>query len=57
LKKKKKKMNFQIILRILLCFITLKCVRNESCLSWSEWQNYKTKFNIQFYNSTLELIG
>jgi hypothetical protein len=50
-------MNFQIILRILLCFITLKCVRNESCLSWSEWQNYKTKFNIQFYNSTLELIG
>jgi len=50
-------MKFQIILRILLCFITLKCVKNQSCPSWSKWQDYKIKFNIQFYNSTLELIG
>jgi hypothetical protein len=56
-KKKEKKMKFQIMLRILLCLITLKCVRNESCPSWNEWQNFKTKFKIQFYNSTLELIG
>jgi hypothetical protein len=50
-------MKFKIILRILLCFVTLKYVKNESCPSWSEWQDYKTRFNIQFYNSTLELIG
>jgi hypothetical protein len=48
-------MKLQII--ILLCLISLKYVKNQSCPNLIEWQNYKTKFNIHFYNSTLESIG
>jgi hypothetical protein len=48
-------MKFQTI--ILICLISLKFVKNQSCPNLIAWQNYKAKFNIQFYNSSLELIG
>jgi hypothetical protein len=56
---KKKKMEFKFFLTtILMCLISLKPVENnESCLEWTEWNDYKLKFSIQFYNSTLESIA
>jgi hypothetical protein len=29
----------------------------QSCLKWTEWLDFKYKFNIQFYNSSFELIA
>jgi hypothetical protein len=56
----KKKMEFKFFLTTILiwCLISLKPVENnESCLEWTEWNDYKLKFSIQFYNSTLESIA
>jgi hypothetical protein len=45
------------VLNLIIFFVSLKCVHNQSCLDWSDWKNYKADFNIQFYNSSLELIA
>jgi len=51
-------MKFNFILTILMCSISLKSVENsESCLEWTKWQEYKLKFSIQFFNSSLESIA
>ncbi len=51
-------MVFKFILAISMCLISLRTVENnESCLEWTKWNDYKLKFSIQFYNSTLESIA
>jgi hypothetical protein len=52
-------MQFKFILtKILMCLISLKSVENnKSCLEWTKWKEYKLKFSIQFYSSTLESIA
>jgi hypothetical protein len=44
------------ILTLLICLIyQLKYA--ESCLNLKDWLDFKTKFNINFVNSSLELIA
>jgi len=53
-------MEFKFFLTTILiwCLISVKPVENnESCLEWTKWNDYKLKFSIQFYNSTLESIA
>jgi hypothetical protein len=50
-------MKLKLILTILICLISLKCVQNESCLNWNAWKNYTLEFQLNFYNKTLELIA
>jgi len=50
-------MDFKFILSIMICLISLKSIKNESCLEWSEWKEFKTDFKIRFHNSTLESIA
>jgi hypothetical protein len=46
-------MKLKLIIRILICFISLKFVQNESCLNWNAWKDYKLKFNLSFYNNEI----
>lgn len=48
-------MELKLILTILITLIALKSVENASCLEWPDWNSYKMKYYIQFYNLTLEL--
>ena len=48
-------MELKLILTILIALISLKSVENASCLEWTDWNNYKMNFSIQFYNMTLEI--
>jgi hypothetical protein len=52
-------MKFKYILTILMCLISLfKSVKNnESCLEWTKWKEYKLKYHIDFYNTSLEFIA
>jgi hypothetical protein len=52
-------MKFKYILTILMCLISLfKSVKNnESCLEWTKWKEYKLKYRIDFYNTSLEFIA
>jgi hypothetical protein len=51
-------MRFKNILKLLICLILqLKHVENQSCLNLRNWLDFKSKFNIKFYNSSLELIA
>jgi hypothetical protein len=52
-------MKFKFILTtILMCLISLKSVENnESCLKWTKWKEYKSKFSIKFYSPTFEIIA
>jgi len=50
-------MKLELILRILICLITLKCVQNKSCLNWDAWKDYKLEYNLNFYNTNLESIA
>jgi hypothetical protein len=51
-------MKLKLIIRILICFISLKFVQNQSCLKWKAWKDYKLEFNLSFYNNeTLESIA
>ncbi len=51
-------MKYKFLLTVLTCLIiSLKSVENHSCLNWSQWNDYKSNYSIQFYNSTLELIA
>ena len=46
-------MKFKYILTILICLIS----NNESCLEWTKWKEYKLKYRIEFYNTSLESIA
>ena len=48
-------MNF--IEKIIIFLVLLKYVQNQSCQDWKEWNDFKTKFHIGFYNSKLEIIA
>jgi hypothetical protein len=48
-------MNF--VEKILTFLVLLKCVQNQSCPDWKEWNDFKTNFSIAFYNSSLEIIA
>ena len=47
------KMKLKLILKILICFISLKFVQNQSCLGWDAWTKYKVEFNLSFYNNEI----
>ncbi len=47
-----------ILTTMLMCFISFKSVENnESCLEWTKWKEYKLKYHIDFYNTSLEFIA
>jgi hypothetical protein len=51
-------MYFKSILTLSMCLIFQLVYANyQSCLKWTEWLDFKYKFNIQFYNSSFELIA
>ena len=57
-----KKMNF-IVEKILIFIVLLKYVHvqnndsEQSCLNWTDWNNFKTDFHIDFYDLSLEKIA
>ena len=51
-------MYFKSILTVFMCLIFQLVYANyQSCLKWTEWLDFKSKYNIQFYNSSFELIA
>lgn len=53
-------MNF-VVEKILIFLVLLKYVQNndseQSCLNWTDWNNFKTNFHIDFYDLSLEKIA
>ena len=50
-------MNFNNVLTVFMCLILQHYAQDQSCLQKTNWQEYKSEFRIDFYNSTLELIA
>ena len=56
--KENSKMCFKTILALLLCLIfQLKYAENQSCLDWSNWISFKSKFKFKFDNISSELTA
>ncbi len=43
-----------IVGKIIIIFVLLKYVQNQSCSDWKEWKDFKTKFRINFFNNKAE---
>jgi hypothetical protein len=53
-KKIEKKIKMNIVGKIIIIFVLLKYVQNQSCSDWKEWKDFKTKFRINFFNNKAE---
>ena len=43
-----------IVGKIIIILVLLKYVQNQSCSDWKEWNDFKTKFRIYFFNNKAE---
>jgi len=46
-----------IVGKIIIIFVLLKYVQNQSCSGWKEWNDFKTKFRISFSNNKAETFA